>query len=146
MPFLNDLLYFEWLEMEVHTMEDMEYPKARSEGDWMSERIALNPEHKLIPLTYPVHIVAPGKELEEKKGNYFLLIYRDKETGNVQFIDLSMFYTYILENIKNGALLKDILVEANSMFQINDIKLLKERSLEFINDLKRRKFIIGIAQ
>lgn len=144
-PFLNDLLHFEWLEMEVHTMEDIEYPKTKQTGDWMNDVIALNPEHKLVPLTYPVHTTAPGEELIAKKGNYFLLIYREKESGNVQFVDLSMFYIYILENIKNGALLKDILVEANSIFQINDIKLLKDRCLEFINDLQKRNFIVGFT-
>jgi hypothetical protein len=143
LPFLNDLLYFEWLELDVHTMEDIEYPKFKMEGDLVNNKIAINPEHKLIQLEYPVHTTAPGEELTAKKGNYFLLIYREKASGNVQFVDLSMFYTYILENIKNGALLKDILVEANSLFQINDIKLLKDRSLEFINDLKSKNFILG---
>lgn len=142
-PFLNDLLYFEWLELEVHTMEDIDYPASKEEGDWMNDVIAINPEHRLIKLEYPVHTTAPGQELIDKKGDYFLLIYREKESGNVQFVDLSMFYTYILENIKNGALLKDILVEANMLFQINDIKLLKDRSLEFVNDLKGRNFIVG---
>jgi hypothetical protein len=142
-PFLNDLLYFEWLELEVHTMEDVEYPKTVTKGDWVSDKIALNPEHKLIQLTYPVHTTPPGEELINKKGNYFLLIYREQESGNVQFVDLSMFYTYILENIKNRILLKDILVKANSLFQINDIKLLKDRSLEFIHDLKNKKFVLG---
>jgi len=142
-PFLNDLLYFEWLEMEVHTMEDIEYPVITQTGDWTNDKIAINPEYKLIKLTYPVHTTAPGEELTNKKGDYFLLMYREKESGNIQFIDLSMFYTYILENLKNGAILKDILVEANSLFRINDIKLLKDRSLEFINDLRNRNFIIG---
>lgn len=142
-PFLNDLLYFEWLELDVHTMEDIEYPLTKNAGDWINDKIAFNPEHQLVKLSYPVHTTAPVENLAEKKGDYFLLIYREKESGNVQFIDLSMFYTYILENLKNGALLKDILVEANSLFQINDIKLLKERSLEFITDLKQRNFILG---
>ncbi len=142
-PFLNDLLHFEWLELEVHTMEDIEYPKFTENGDWVNDKIAMNPEHKLIQLMYPVHTTAPSEELTAKKGDYFLLIYREKESGNVQFVDLSMFYTYILENIKNGVLLKDILVEANSLFQINDIKLLKDRSIEFMNDLKNRNFIVG---
>lgn len=142
-PFLNDLLYFEWLELEVHTMEDIVYPKAKPKGDWVNDQIAINPEHKLIRLEYPVHTTPPAEITPDKKGDYFLLIYREQESGNVHFIDLSMFYTYILENIKNGALLKDILVEANTLFQINDIKLLKERSLTFINDLKQRNFITG---
>lgn len=143
LPYLNDLLYFEWLELDVHTMEDIEYPTAKEKGDWLNEPIAFNPEHKLVKLTYPVHTTAPTDKLEEKKGDYFLLIYREKESGKVQFIDLSMFYTFILENLKNGVLLKDILVEANSLFQVNDIKLLKDRSLEFIEDLRKRQFIIG---
>jgi uncharacterized protein len=143
LPFLNDLLYFEWLELEVHTMEDVEYPKAKKDGDWLNNKIAFNPEYKLVKLSYPVHTTAPTEGLEEKKGDYFLLVYRERESGRVQFVDLSMFYAFILENLGNGALLKDILVEANSLFQINDIKLLKDRSLEFIEDLRKREFIIG---
>lgn len=145
-PFLNDLLYFEWLELDVHTMEDQDYPDFKTEGDFLSDQIALNPEYRIIPLSYPVHTTAPGEELLSKKGNYFLLVYRERESGNVQFVDLSMFYTYILENLVNGALLKDILVEANTMFGINDIKLLKERSLHFMEDLRNRKFILGFQK
>jgi uncharacterized protein len=144
-PFLNDLLHFEWLEMEVHTMEDIEYPKTKGTGDWLNTPIALNPEHKLVAFTYPVHTTAPGEELIAKKGNYFLLIYREKESGNVQFVDLSMFYTFILENLKNGAVLSDILEEANTIFQVNNIELLKERALAFVEDLRKRKFVIAFA-
>lgn len=143
-PFLNDLLYFEWLELDVHTMEDIAYPQTIPGSDWLNNKIALNPEHRLIKLSYPVHTTSPADGLKDKKGDYFLLIYREKESGNVQFVDLSMFYTYILENLINGVLLKDILIEANTMFQINDIQLLKKRSLEFIDDLKARNFIIGL--
>ncbi|MCW3078282.1 MAG: hypothetical protein JWO32_2891 [Bacteroidetes bacterium] len=143
-PFLNDLLYFEWLELDVHTMEDIAYPATLSGSDWLNKKIALNPEHRLIKLTYPVHITSPADGLAEKKGDYFLLIYREKESGNVQFVDLSMFYTYILENLINGSLLKDILMEANTLFQINDIELLNKRALEFIEDLKKRNFIVGL--
>lgn len=145
-PFLNDLLYFEWLELDVHTMEDIDYPPFKIEGDLLSEQIVLNPEYRIIPLSFPVHTTPPGEELTAKKGNYFLLIYREKESGNVQFVDLSMFYTYVLENIANGALLKDILVEANSAFGINDIKLLKDKSLHFMEDLRNRKFILGFSK
>jgi hypothetical protein len=142
-PFLNDLLYFEWLELEVHTMEDSPYPVFDTKGNWLKDKIALNPEHRLIRLSFPVHLLSPKEITEEKRGDYFLLIYREKESGNVQFIDLSMFYTFVLENLKNGALLEDILTETNSLFQINDVKLLKERALAFITDLKKRGFVLG---
>ena len=144
-PFLNDLLYFEWLELDVHTMGDIVYPKFISEGDWMNDVIALNPEHKLIKLNYPIH-TTPPTELDGKQGDYFLLMYRDKESGNVQFMDVSILYAYILEQIGYGVLLKDVLVEANTLFKLNDISLLKEHALNFINDLKQRKFVLGFIK
>ncbi|MBK9283098.1 MAG: putative DNA-binding domain-containing protein [Sphingobacteriaceae bacterium] len=146
LPYLNNLLYFEWLELDVHTMEDMEFPEFKSNGDLLADPIVFNPEYKLIPFTFPVHKIPPGEELLNQKGNYFLLIYREKESGNVQFIDLSMFYTFLLENIANGLIVKDILVDANSMFGINDIKLLKENTLLFLQDLQKRKFILGFKK
>lgn len=145
LPFLNDLLYFEWLELEVHTMEDIAYPEFKTEGDWFNDKIAVNPEFKLLKLTYPVHTTAPT-ELEGKEGTYFLFIYREKESGNVQFMDLSMLYTYIIEQIAGGELLKDVLVEANTLFQLNNISLLKEHAQNFIKDLEQRKFILGFLK
>lgn len=142
-PFLNDLLYFEWLELDVHTMKDIAYPKTKEIGSWLTDVIALNPEHKLIQLNYPVHTTAPTEGLEEKKDNYFLLIYREKETGNVQFIDLSMLYVFIIENITNGLQLSTILQEANTLLQINDIELLTKHALTFLEDLKQREFVLG---
>ena len=141
-PFLNDLLYFEWLELEVHTMDDIPYPSCIAEGDWLNNVLALNPEHKLIKLGYPVHIFAPT-ELEGKAGDYFLLMYREKESGSIQFMDVSILYAYILERVQNGETLQAILTEADSLFQINNFEMLKEHTFNFINDLKQREFITG---
>lgn len=145
MPFLNDLLLVEWLELEVHTMDDIAYPEFTSEGDWFNSRIAINPEYKLVKLAYPVHTTAPTA-LSGKEGTYFLLVYREKDSGNVQFVDLSIFYAYLLEQIANGELLKDVLVEANSLFGINNISLIKEHALNFIADLEKRRFVLGFIK
>ncbi|MGZ4037921.1 MAG: HvfC family peptide modification chaperone, partial [Bacteroidia bacterium] len=144
-PFLQDLLYFEWLELEMHTMEDIPYPSCTGSGDWMNDVIALNPEHKLIKLSWPVHTTAPT-ELEGTEGTYFLLMYRQKDSGSIQFMDVSMFYAYIIEQLSYGVLLKDVLVEANTLFQVNDITLLKEHALNFIEDLKKREFVLGFLK
>ena len=141
-PFLNDLLYFEWLELEVHTMDDIPYPTYSAKGDWLNDVLALNPEHKLIKFNYPVHIFAPT-EMENKAGNYFLLMYREKESGKIQFMDVSILYAYILEQLQNGVSLQAILTEANPLFQINNFEMLKEHALNFINDLKQREFVLG---
>jgi uncharacterized protein len=141
-PFLNDLLLVEWLELDVHTMDDIAYPDFTEKGEWFNSKIAINPEYRLIKLSYPAHTTAPTS-MTGKEGNYFLLVYREKESGNVQFVDLSIFYAYLLEQISNGALLKDVLVEANTLFGINNISLIKEHALKFIEDLEKRKFILG---
>ena len=141
-PFLNDLLYFEWLELEVHTMDDSPYPDYKKEGDLLNNLLAINPEHKLVKFTYPVHLLAPS-ELNGKIGDYFLLLYREKESGRVQFMDLSILYAYILEQIQNGLSLQVVLTEANLLFELNDFNLLKEHTLLFIDDLIQRQFILG---
>ncbi len=142
LPFLNDLLYFEWLELEVHTMDDIPYPSFDSEGDLLNNLLAINPEHKLVKFTYPVHVLA-ATELEGKEGNYFLLMYREKESGRIQFMDVSILYAYILEQIQNGLTLQAVLTDADSLFQINNFEMLKEHALVFINDLKQRQFMLG---
>jgi hypothetical protein len=142
---LNDLLLVEWLELDVHTMDDIAYPSVTEKGDWFSSKIAINPEYRLVKLSYPVHTTAPTS-LEGKEGTFFLLVYREKENGNVQFVDLSIFYAYLLEQISNGELLKDVLVEANTLFGINNISLIKEHALKFIEDLERRQFILGFQK
>jgi len=146
MPFLNDLLYFEWLELEVHTMPDINYPQVKEIGSWLNDEIAINPEYKLVKFEYPVHTTAVTSDIESKKGNYFFLIYREKETGRVQFVDLSMLYVFVIENIVNGKLLINIINEANTLFNINDVEVLKKHILIFIEDLKQRQFIIGFKK
>ncbi len=142
LPFLNDLLYFEWLELEVHTMDDIPYPSYDTEGDLLNNLLAINPEHKLVKFTYPVHVLA-ATELEGKAGDYFLLMYREKANGRIQFMDISILYAYILEQIQNGLTLQAVLTDANTLFQINNFEMLKEHALVFINDLKQRQFILG---
>lgn len=141
--FLNDLLCFEWLELDMHTMPDIAYPQTKEIGSWLADTIALNPEHRVIQLSYPVHTTAPNEGLEEKEGIYFLLAYREKESGNLQFTDLSMLHVFIIENITNGLQLSTILEEANTLLQINDINALTQHALTFLEDLKQREFVLG---
>ncbi|MBS1651996.1 MAG: putative DNA-binding domain-containing protein [Bacteroidetes bacterium] len=142
-PFLNDLLYFEWIELEVHTMPDIDYPTIKQNASLLTDIIAINPEYKLIQLNYPVHLIAPVDKLEEKHGTYFLLAFRNKQNGNVQFMDLSILFAYIIENIANEITLSKIISNADALFQINDINTLQKHVLAFIEDLKQREFIIG---
>ena len=62
-PFLDDLLYFEWMEIEVHTMPDRPFPDYVKEGNVLEDRLAFNPEYEIIRMDYPVHLYPGGAGL-----------------------------------------------------------------------------------
>lgn len=146
LPFLNDLLYFEWLELELYMMEDLPYPNYSEGENWLKNRIAVNPEYRLVKLEYPVHLYMPF-DAEKKKGEYFLLVFREKETGKVQFVNLSVLFTFLVENMVAGTkALEEIFNDILYLFGINDIELLQTEAFKFLEDLKQRGFVLGILQ
>ena len=119
------------------------FPQFINSDDWLTNRIAVNPEHKIIKLEYPVHIEKPFDTVH-KKGDYFLLIYREKETGRVQFTNLSILFTFLLENIVLAEkTLEEIFSDILYIFGINDLEMLQTESFKFMNDLKSRGFVLG---
>lgn len=144
LPYLNDLLFFEWLEVEMYMMEDIKYPDFKDATNWLNKKIILNPEHKIVKLKYPVHIEKP-KTAAQKKGDYFLLLYRERESGRVQFVNLSVLYTFLLENIVVGEkTLEEIFTDTLYIFGINDLNLLQTETFKFLEDLKTRGFVLGV--
>jgi hypothetical protein len=141
--YLNDLLKFEWEEMFVYNMEDVSTEDFNENGDLLSDVIVLNPEHKLLQLDYPVHLNDP-KTAVEKKGNYFVLLYREQESGKVQFIDISVWYALVIEQLSLGTIkLIDLLNEAPKLFGDINLEELTTSTVGFLEDLKKRKFVLG---
>lgn len=143
LPFLNDLLKFEWEELRLYNMENIKSPSYNNEGDILNDSLSLNPEHVLFQLEYPIHIQTPINAIE-KKGNYFVLLYREKETGKVQFMDLSVWYALVIEQLsKSEVTLTDLLNEAPKLFGEIDIEVLTESTMQFVEDLKSKQFVLG---
>ncbi|MCF6332082.1 MAG: putative DNA-binding domain-containing protein [Draconibacterium sp.] len=144
LPFLFDLLYFEWLEVELYMMEDIQYPKFKKTENWLTEKIAVNPEHKIVKLEYPVHLEKPF-DAANKKGDYFLLIYREKESGRVQFANLSVLFTFLVENIVLcEQTLEEIFNDILYIFGINDLEMLQTEAFTLLRDLQARGFVLGV--
>ncbi len=142
-PYLHDLLRFEWEEMAIYNMEDLLPDHSVSEGDPLKDYMILNHEHQLLQLEYPVHMVSPLEALE-KKGNYFVLLYREPASGKIQFIDLSAWYALVVEQLVSQELtLKELLDEAPKLFGDIDRERLMETTLTFIEELRTRNFILG---
>lgn len=91
-PFLHDLLQLEWLEIALFMMEDI--PVA---ADSKGERLVLNPEHELVHLQYPVHVKEAKHITEMDKGDYFLVMFREPDSGDVQFMQLSPALARMIE-------------------------------------------------
>lgn len=141
-PYLDELLYFEWLEIELHTMEDMAIPVYKEEGDLLNDRIVVTPEHELLGLEYPIHKFK-GNELLDKKGNYFVLIFRKKDTGAIRFINLSAFLALTVQTIAEERLnLADSIKKTSEAFGIDFNKSI-QHGLAFANDLMAQGFILG---
>lgn len=142
-PFLDDLLYFEWIEIEIHTMPDKPFPEYSQTGNIFLDRLVFNPEYEIVRLEYPVHMYSAEKTLE-LKGNYFVLVFRSPETGNVQFLNLSGLNTYILTRLADEPIpLNDLKGDIAQMAGIESEKYLDEALSIFIGDLIDKKLILG---
>jgi hypothetical protein len=142
LPFLNDLLAFEWAEMEVYNMEDVAAAPFTPAGDWLDTPLVLNPEHRLLSFSYPVHLLAKPKELIANKGIYFVLLYRHPETGHVEFTDLSPWLAFLTEQLVMGITVRDILDYAPQL-NITDTDTLDEDTLHFLKHMQQQHFVLG---
>ena len=143
LPFLDDLLYFEWMEVEIHTMPDRPYPDFVSEGDLFKDRLAFNPEYEIVRLEYPVH-THPVSEAIYMKGDYFALLYRMPESGHVQFLNLSALNVYIITRLQEEKVpLGEIKNEFARVAGIESGRYLDDALKLFLGDLLGRKMILG---
>jgi hypothetical protein len=146
-PFLTDLLYFEWLEIEVHTQPDEVHEKYREEGNWLSDRIITNRECRLVQLKYPVHQSKPDELLKDTKaGIYFVLIYREPASGNVQFFDLSPLYAFVITQLAETTnTLDHIIFQTSALFGLERTPDVEKNIIHFLEQLRLKQFVLGFA-
>lgn len=144
-PVLNDLMYLEWIEIQVHTMEDEEVPEFSSVGDLLYDRLVVNPEHELIRLEYPVHKLSAGEAIKNK-GNYFVMVFREPDSGRVRFVNLSVLFVYLLNRIMlEGKPAISFTEDIMKQFNIRDKDLVLKSIEAFLGDMIRQKAILGFS-
>ncbi|MEZ5016749.1 MAG: putative DNA-binding domain-containing protein [Flavipsychrobacter sp.] len=142
-PFFLELLWFEWLEVQMFMMEDVENDEYNNEGDFVQDKIVFNLEYTIEQLAYPLHKKRTKDITQDDKGNYYVLIFRDREDGSVQFLDLSVFYAWVLEQLlEQGVTVKELLPIAAQAFQLPEEELQKH-VIHFMEVLKEKRFILG---
>lgn len=145
-PYLDDLLYFEWIEIEVQNMPDRPLPEYVKDGDLLEDRLAFNPEYEIIKMSYPVHMY-PTEEAVVLKGNYFILIFRSPETGYVQFLNLSALNVYIFSRMVEedypAGYLRGEIAQATG---IESGKYMDEVLSRFVGELMQKQLILGFKK
>ncbi|TAJ13956.1 hypothetical protein DMA11_07125 [Marinilabiliaceae bacterium JC017] len=142
-PALNDLLWFEWLEIEVHTMPDQIIPDYRSKGNLSSDKLVINPHLVLTKLTYPIHKMG-GNEAALHEGLYFILIYRQKDTGNVRFMEISALHVFVIEELlKSPWSIEQLLPDISSLFGLDDYQTLSQHLFHFCSDILDKQILLG---
>lgn len=102
LPYLIDLLRFEWVEIEVHAMKDVPEELFNITGDLSSGKCVINPYLRIVKLEYPIHKLKTD-DITLLKGSYFLLVYR-QDNGTVQYLELNAFTANLIEQLCQNSL------------------------------------------
>jgi len=142
-PYLNDLLHFEWIEIEVHTMPDKKIPLFKEKGTLLKEKIIINPEHKLLKLSFPVFRLS-ADHLKENEGEYYVLVYRDQAKYDVHFFEMSTGYVVLFELLKTNDLNgRQALEKTAKLMQLPNKDSFWKVGESFLKDLLTRQIVLG---
>jgi len=141
---LDELLWFEWLEIEVHMMPDHKHGSYKHKGDLLTDPLVINKDGKLIKLQYPVHLY-PIHEVEAKRGDFFLFIYREQESGSVRFTKLSVLHAWLLDTLFSnpGMTVEQLFPLMIETFRLEDMDRLKNNIYSFLIEMKEAGVILG---
>ncbi len=135
--YLDDLVDFEWLEIEIFMMPDCPVQHSQT-GNVLDNLLILNSESQIVTYTYPVYEKKPLPR-PMKKGTYPLLAFRHPDDGEVYFVALSPFFNYVLELIENQRLTgRQALVQAAEKFNFHRDKVITAGE-HFLRDLISQK-------
>lgn len=98
-PQLLELLLFEWIEIEVFMMEDLPIHPFQVNNNSDKDILVPNPEIKIVPLHYPVHLKKTKTITVSDKSQYFVSVHRDYYSKEVKFNDLSYPFVVMLLKI-----------------------------------------------
>lgn len=143
-PYLIDLLLFEWKEIEIYMMEDLNGEDNLESSFNEKSKIIINREFEILKLDYPVHLKSANEITDGDRGEYYLLMFRYND--KVQFYDISSFYVWMLSEILNGNyIIEGIIKSAVSLFNDYDEEIIKRNILQFINSMQQKGFILGFT-
>lgn len=143
--YLNDLLFFEWIEMEVYAMEDTEIDKyiQLAKKLEIKDNFVLNPYIKMFSFEYPVF--RKEEKIEEmEKGKYFIICFRDIDTFKVHYLEVDALSMIFIENLydNNG----NLKISLDLTSELINAELEIENIFPLIEVLNDKGIILGIRE
>ena len=98
MPFLQEFMHYEWLELAVSVAsDDLGGVDVDAAGDYLNAIPVLNPSAQLACYNYPVHLIGLDFQPKQSDGQiHCYLLYRDME-DEVQFVSLNPVSARLVE-------------------------------------------------
>ena len=145
MPFLDDLLNFEWEEVVIYTLDKDSAPPTlpfQIEQENNVKTMLVNPVHKILKLAYPVHLYSVNEALNHK-GEFHLLVYRTPDF-KVKFVDLPVLHYCYFELFRKGYSKKEILDELkNFNDKENDFSIIEKNLNDFVTVMINNEIFIN---
>lgn len=144
-PFLEELLWFEWVEIELFMMED-KIVQADKSGNILSGRLVLNPEHHLFSFNYPVHNKNAKLIKISDKGMYYVIAHRNTE-GEVIFTDSSPALIRMIEYLSESPLsIKELFNEFQQEYNLLLSDEDQKSIIRFFENAYKQQLIIGFGK
>jgi hypothetical protein len=114
------------------------------QGNLKIDKLVVNPEHHLQHFTYPVHLKNAKYITISDKGHYFLVMHREKETGKVNFTNLSPFLARMLEMLSTKPFtLQELILQTSTEFGVTANQRLEEDVIQFLENSFTSTLILG---
>ena len=139
-PFIDDLIYYEWLEIELSNEKET---GKQTEFDW-NKKYSINSTARLNIYEYPVHRYE-DIEIEEiigNKGRYNLLIFREPVDFEIKTVELTDFVYQILDEISCGITPYESIQEKNIEIEKEEIMPYLEK---FFTELIENKVFVDYS-
>ena len=145
LPQLNNLLLFEWTEIELQTMPNKSLPPYKPNGNLQTDKLVITPEYSLLPLEYPVHQL-PASEAVARPGKYFVLGFRHSQSGDVEFVALTALHVFVIEKLGQQPYnLNELSTQAALVFAMHNTELVRRSLHTFFATLHELGFVLGFS-